>query len=96
MYTRAGAGFLLAVVLSVSLLGCEDTKARQENERLKAQVLELQKENGDLGNHIDVLTKENATLKDENERLKAKHPRTKTRKRKHHRTSSTQAPSGQN
>src|SRR5215470_8492496 len=86
MHKKTVAGLVLAAALGASLLGCQDTKARKENEQLKAQVLELQKENGDLGNRIDTLTKENAALRDENERLKTRHPRAKTRKRKHRRT----------
>ena len=35
---------LLAAVTSVTLMGCEDTKARQENEQLKTHVAELVKE----------------------------------------------------
>ena len=31
-------GLGLAIVLSLSLAACQDTKARQENEQLKAQV----------------------------------------------------------
>jgi len=38
------------------LIGCEDTKARQENEQLKAHVAELVKENGNLGNRVDELS----------------------------------------
>ena len=80
------AGLLLAAALALSLMACQDTKARQENEQLKAQVLQLQKENGELGNRLDGLTKENAALREENERLKAKHPKTKTPKPKRHRS----------
>ena len=64
---------------------------RLENEQLKAQVLQLQKDNGELGNRIDTLTKENADLRGENERLKAKRP---ARKRKHRRTTSRHSTSG--
>lgn len=94
MHKKPVAGLVLAAALVLALLGCQDTKARKENEQLKAQVLELQKENGDLGNRVETLTKENATLRDENERLKTSHPRAKTRKRKHRRTSAKQS-SGQ-
>jgi regulator of replication initiation timing len=90
------AGLILAVALSLSLMACEDTKARQENEQLKAHVLELQKQTGDLGNRVDVLTKENAALKEENEQLKAKHTKTKTSKAKHHRRGSRRAARYQN
>lgn len=83
MRQKTMASFLLAASLCLPLLGCQDTKTRQENERLKAQVLELQKESGDLGNRIETITKENAALKDENERLKARHQTAKSHKRKH-------------
>ena len=49
-------GFLAVVALSVSLTACKDTKTLQENEQLKTQVAELQKENGQLGNQIEALT----------------------------------------
>lgn len=88
-------GFALAVALSLSLAACQDTKARQENEQLKAQILQLQKDAGDLGNRIDVLTKENAELKAENERLKAKHPPKKSSKPRRHRSKSKAATSTQ-
>jgi cell division protein FtsB len=90
------AGLGLAVVLGLSLAACQDTKARQENEQLKAQVLQLQKDAGDLGNKIDVLTKENTDLKAEVERLKApKHPAKKSSKSKHRRSRSKAAASTQ-
>ena len=76
---------LLAVALGLPLIACEDTKARQENEQLKAHVAELVKDNGDLGNRVDALTEENAALKQENERLKAKKTKTKSSKTRHHR-----------
>jgi len=88
-------GFALAVTLALSLAACQDTKARQENEQLKAQVLQLQKDAGDLGNRIDVLTKENTELKAENERLKTKHPAKKSTKSKRRRSKSKAATSAQ-
>ena len=45
-------GLVLAVALGLSLVGCQDTKAREENEQLKAHVLQLQKDAGELGNRI--------------------------------------------
>jgi hypothetical protein len=53
---------ILAVALGLPLTACEDTKARQQNEKLKAQVSQLEKDNGDLQNHLDALTQENAEL----------------------------------
>jgi regulator of replication initiation timing len=88
-------GFALAVALSLSLAACQDTKARQENEQLKAQILQLQKDAGELGNRIDVLTKENTELKAENERLKTKHPAKKSSKSKRRRSRSKTATSSQ-
>ena len=35
------ASLLLVVALDLPLIACEDTKARQENEQLKARVAEL-------------------------------------------------------
>ncbi len=84
-------GLLFALALGLSLIGCEDTKARQENEQLKAQVAGLVKESGDLGNRVDALTQENAALKQENEQLKRKAKTKKTKKSKHHRST----PNGQ-
>ena len=80
---------LFALTLVMALIGCEDTKARQENEQLKAQVAGLVKESTDLSNRVDELTKANAALKQENEQLKRKAKTKKTKKSKHHRTSSS-------
>jgi regulator of replication initiation timing len=88
-------GLALAVTLGLSLTACQDTKARQENEQLKAQVLQLQKDAGDLGNRIDVLTKENTELKAENERLKTKQPAKKSSKSKRRHRKSKAATSTQ-
>jgi hypothetical protein len=89
-------GLVLAVALGLSLVGCRDTQAREENEQLKAHVLQLQKDAGELGNRIDVLTKENAELRDEVERLKKRHSAKKTPKPKAHRTTSKGATGSQN
>jgi len=89
-------GLVLAAALSLSLVGCQDTKAREENEQLKAHVLQLQKDAGELGNRIDVLTRENADLKDEIERLKKRHVAKKTPKSKAHRNTSKGAAGSQN
>ena len=80
---------LFATLAGLTLIGCEDTKARQENEQLKAHVAELVKESGDLGNRVDALTQENAALKQEIEQLKKNAKTKKAKKSKHHRTAST-------
>jgi cell division protein FtsB len=95
MNKKTLAGLGMVVVLGLALAACQDTKARQENEQLKAQVLQLQKDAGDLGNRIDVLTKENTELKEEIERLKTKHPVKKSSKPKRHRSRSKAAASTQ-
>jgi len=83
----------VAVALGLPLAGCKDTKTLQENEQLKAQVVELQKENGQVGNDLetmtaarDALTKENEKLKAEIKSLKAKGSAKKTASRKHRRS----------
>jgi hypothetical protein len=71
-WARLGA----AVVLSLFLTACKDTKTLQENEQLKAQVAELQKENGQLGNNLETVTAARDALMKENEALRAeKQPR---------------------
>jgi regulator of replication initiation timing len=89
--TLAGLGMMFT--LSFVLVACRDTKAREENEQLKAHVLQLQKDAGDLGNRIDVLTKENAELKAEIESLKKKPPVKRSSKSKRHRSKSKTTPS---
>jgi regulator of replication initiation timing len=78
---------VVAITMSLSLTACQDTKARQENEQLKAQLLQLEKDNGDLQNHVDALTQENAELKQENEKLKARKVKTKKTAKHKHRSS---------
>jgi cell division protein FtsB len=85
---NALATFVVAIMMSLSLAACKDTKTLQENERLKAQVVDLQKENGQLGNNVetltaarDVLEKENAALKAQLKGKNTKHPTKKTSKR---------------
>jgi regulator of replication initiation timing len=85
---NAIAGLVLAVTLGLTLTACEDTKARQENEQLKTQLSQLEKDNGDLQNHVDALTQENADLKQENEKLKAKKVKKKKPAQHKHRSSS--------
>ena len=86
------ARLAVAVVLSLPMTACKDTKTLQENEQLKAHVAELQKENGQLGNNLetmtaarDELTKENEVLKAEIKARKTKQSGTKATSRKRHR-----------
>jgi cell division protein FtsB len=86
------ASFVVAVVLSLSLTACKDTKTLQENEQLKAQVADLQKQNGEMGNNLetvtaarDALTKENESLTAEIKALNSKKPKKKASSRKHRR-----------
>jgi FtsZ-binding cell division protein ZapB len=99
--TRGNTWAILAVAagLSLPLAACKDTQTLQENERLKAQVAELQKENGQMGNEIetiaaarDALTKENETLKSQLKARKTKHSGKKTATKKRRQTQSSQQP----
>lgn len=69
--TSTLAGLALAVVLSLFLTACKDTKTLQENEQLKAQVADLQKQNGQMGNNLETVTAARDALAQENESLKA-------------------------
>ena len=71
--TRKNIWAMLAVtvVLSLPLIACKDTKTLQESEQLKAQVEELQKENGQVGNDLETMTAARDALTKENEKLKA-------------------------
>jgi len=87
------ATLAVAAVFSFSLSACKDAKTLQENEQLKAQVAQLQKENGEVGNDLetmtaarDALTKENEKLKTELKALKAKHSGKKAASRKRRRS----------
>jgi peptidoglycan hydrolase CwlO-like protein len=91
--TRRNSWAIIAVgvALSLPLTACKDTKTLQENEQLKSQVAQLQKENGQLGNELetmtaarDALTKENEKLKAQMKPRKAKHSGRKAASRKHH------------
>lgn len=83
-------GFLGFAVLGLCLTSCKDTKTLQENQQLKAQVAELQKENGQLGNDVetltaarDELTKENGVLQAQlNKKRPAARTKTVSRKRR--------------
>ena len=93
MGIKSLAGLAVALVLSLSLTACKDTRTLQENEQLKAQVAELQKENGQLGNTLETVTAARDALTKENEQLKAqmkgrttRRPATKASTRKPRRT----------
>jgi FtsZ-binding cell division protein ZapB len=82
---------VLATALSLPVTGCKDTKTLQENDQLKVQVAELQKENGQVGNDLetmtaarDALTKENEKLKAEIKNLNTRNSRKRASSRKHH------------
>jgi peptidoglycan hydrolase CwlO-like protein len=83
----------VAVALSLPVAACKDTKTLQDNEQLKTQVAELQKENGQLGNDLetttaarDALTKENEKLKAEIKALKTKSSGKRAATRRHRRS----------
>ena len=87
------AGLAALVMLSLSLTACKDTKTLQENDQLKAQVAELQKENSQLGDNLqtvtadrDAMAKENAALTAKAKPRKTARSRPKTSRRKHRRT----------
>jgi cell division protein FtsB len=65
------ANLVVAVALSLGLTACKDTKTLQENEKLKAQVADLQKQNGEMGNNLETVTAARDALAQENEALKA-------------------------
>jgi hypothetical protein len=87
------ASLVMAVALSLTLTACKDTKTLQENEQLKAQVADLQKQNGEMGNNLetvtaarDALTQENETLKAEIKAMKPKTSKKKASTRKRRRS----------
>jgi len=71
MRKNTWAKLAMAMALSLPLTACKDEKTLQENEQLKAQVAELQKENGQLGNDLETMKDTRDTLTKENEKLKA-------------------------
>jgi FtsZ-binding cell division protein ZapB len=73
--------FAVAVVLSLPLTACKDTKTLQENEQLKAHAAELQKENGQLQNDLEAMTADRDELKKENDKLQAQLKAPKTKKK---------------
>jgi peptidoglycan hydrolase CwlO-like protein len=65
------ASLAVAIGLSLCLTACKDTKTLQENEQLKAQVADLQKQNGEMGNNLETVTAARDALMKENDSLKA-------------------------
>ncbi len=87
------ASLVAAIALSLALTACKDTKTLQENEQLKAQVADLQKQNGEMGNNLetvtaarDALTQENESLKAQIKAMKPKTSKKKASSHKHHRS----------
>jgi cell division septum initiation protein DivIVA len=87
------ASLVVAAVLSLSLTACKDTKTLQENEQLRAQVADLQKQNGEMGNNLetvtaarDALIKENEALQGQLKSMKTKGPKKKSSSRKRRRS----------
>ena len=78
-YKNTWAIFAMAAVLSLPLTACKDTKTLQENERLKSQVAELQRENGQVGNDLETMTVARDALTKENDKLKAEIKALKTK-----------------
>ena len=86
------ASLVLAIGVSLSLSACKDTKTLQENEQLKAQIADLQKQNGEAGNNLetvtaarDALVKENDSLQAELKACKSKPAKKKVASRRHSR-----------
>jgi peptidoglycan hydrolase CwlO-like protein len=78
----AWASLFLAVAMCVFSAACKDTKTLQENEQLKTQVVDLQKQVGEMGNNLETITADRDNLKKENEALKAQMSARKPRKAK--------------
>lgn len=74
------ASLVVAIGLSLCLTACKDTKTLQENEQLKAQVADLQKQNGEMGNNLETVTAARDALMKENDLLKAEIKATKPKK----------------
>ena len=76
----ARTSLVLAAALSFTLVACQDTKTLQENEQLKTQVAQLQKDNGQLGNNLETVTAARDELAKENAALKAELKTKKTKR----------------
>ena len=82
----------VGVALSLPLAACKDAKTEQENQQLKAQVAQLQKENGQAVNDLESMTADRDALKKENDQLQSEIKALKSKgskkkpSRKHHRS----------
>lgn len=74
--------FAATVGLCVSMAACKDTKTLQENDQLKVQVADLQKQNGEMGNNLETVTAARDALTKENEALNAEINKLKSKKQK--------------
>jgi len=94
---RTVAILAAAVAFTLPLAACKDTKTLQENDQLKAQVADLQKQNGEMGNNLETITAARDALEKQNESLQAeiqglksnKKTKKKVSSKRHHRGSAT-------
>jgi lysozyme family protein len=66
---RTMAILAAAAACSLPLAACKDTKTLQANDQLKAQVADLQKQNGEMGNNLETVTAARDALEKQNESL---------------------------
>jgi hypothetical protein len=90
---NAWAGLVAVIALSLSLTACKDTKTLQENEQLKSQVADLQKQNTQMNSDLqaataarDDLAKENQALMADKKPKKSKRSTKKATRKKHRRS----------
>jgi uncharacterized protein (DUF3084 family) len=72
---KTWTGLAAMFVLALSLTACKDTKTLQENEQLKAKIADLQRENGQLGNNMEIVTADRDALSKELTALKTERVR---------------------
>lgn len=73
------ASLVVASALSLCMTACKDTKTLQANEQLKAQVADLQKQVGEMGNNLETVTAARDALMKENDSLQAQIKALKTK-----------------
>jgi FtsZ-binding cell division protein ZapB len=69
---NAWTGLVAAVALSLCLTACKDTKTLQENEQLKTQIADLQKQNTQMSSDLQAAIAARDALQKENDSLKAR------------------------